>query len=346
MPQNILGNRQSNWMSDLAYALKVRECPQVLFLHGNRIVYRERGWTMIFVILLSRDFICFKAGNPQASSLLKMMETYTLRAETWCRYQPSNAYQRKYSGNIYTICGSLNFDALKTLIAGTINEIKSWEGQWKLPLTHVNVCGSSLRLKHLHISFCKYIKSIEVYAPNLVSFEYRVLERVHIDLMYVPQLCDVSYAGRWESRRVFELRKSIPSCLATSQLVNLLLRIPFLPFVLDVVEPRIPIEEKYVKRIIRMGRELGVTPLNKKLMMLREVEIVGFVRAVADSILVCFVSLVAPNLDKIVINCCLPHWHRGAPVDDRKIKELEKGKRLVCDMLSAIRPEGSKYTLL
>ncbi|KAK8506131.1 hypothetical protein V6N12_074182 [Hibiscus sabdariffa] len=213
-------------------------------------------------------------------------------------------------------------------------------------LTHVNVCGSSLRLKHLHISFCKYIKSIEVYAPNLVSFEYRVLERVHIDLMYVPQLCDVSYAGRWESRRVFELRKSIPSCLATSQLVNLLLRIPFLPFVLDVVEPRIPIEEKYVKRIIRMGRELGVTPLNKKLMMLREVEIVGFVRAVADSILVCFVSLVAPNLDKIVINCCLPHWHRGAPVDDRKIKELEKGKRLVCDMLSAIRPEGSKYTLL
>ncbi|KAK8506130.1 hypothetical protein V6N12_074181 [Hibiscus sabdariffa] len=98
MPQNILGNRQSNWMSDLAYALKVRECPQVLFLHGNRIVYRERG-------------------NPQASSLLKMMETYTLRAETWCRYQPSNAYQRKYSGNIYTICGSLNFDALKTLMS-------------------------------------------------------------------------------------------------------------------------------------------------------------------------------------------------------------------------------------
>lgn len=28
---------------DLAYALKVRECPQILFLRGNRILYREKG---------------------------------------------------------------------------------------------------------------------------------------------------------------------------------------------------------------------------------------------------------------------------------------------------------------
>ncbi|KAK8506128.1 hypothetical protein V6N13_002771 [Hibiscus sabdariffa] len=264
-------------------------------------------------------------------------------------------------------------------------------------LTHINVCGSSLRLKHLHISFCKCIKSIEVYAPNLVSFAYRGLECVHIDLKYVPQLCDVSYAGQWKSRWVFELRKSIHRCLATSQLVNLLLRVPFLPFVdispiqpdfpnlryltlelpnvrlsfretvefaklchlmkhmpllhkfkleLEAVEPHIPIEEKYIKSIIKMGREVRVTPLNKKLMMLREVEIVGFVGAVADSILICFLSLVAPNLNKIVINCCPPHWHRGAPIDDRKMKELEEGKSLVCDIMSAIRPEGSKYVLL
>ncbi|KAK8654192.1 hypothetical protein V6N13_128165 [Hibiscus sabdariffa] len=213
-------------------------------------------------------------------------------------------------------------------------------------LTHINVCGSSLRLKHLHISFCKCIKSIEVYAPNLVSFEYRGLERVHIDLKYVPQLCDVSYAGQWETRQVFELRKSIPSCLATSQLVNLSLHIPFLPFVLEAMEPHFLIEEKYVKSIIKIGRKLRVKPGNEKLMMLREVEIVGFVGAVADSILVCFLSLFAPNLNKIVINCCLPHWHRGAPVDDRKIKELEEGKRLVCNILSAIRREGSKYVLL
>lgn len=28
---------------DLAYALKVRNCPQILFLRGNRILYREKG---------------------------------------------------------------------------------------------------------------------------------------------------------------------------------------------------------------------------------------------------------------------------------------------------------------
>ncbi|KAL9997680.1 putative thioredoxin-like domain-containing protein MRL7/MRL7L [Helianthus debilis subsp. tardiflorus] len=30
-----------NLETDLAYALKVRECPQILFLRGNRIIYRE-----------------------------------------------------------------------------------------------------------------------------------------------------------------------------------------------------------------------------------------------------------------------------------------------------------------
>lgn len=33
---------------DMAYALKVRECPQILFLRGNRIVYREKGLLQSF----------------------------------------------------------------------------------------------------------------------------------------------------------------------------------------------------------------------------------------------------------------------------------------------------------
>ncbi|KAK8506094.1 hypothetical protein V6N12_074147 [Hibiscus sabdariffa] len=100
-------------------------------------------------------------------------------------------------------------------------------------LTHISVCGSSLRLKlkHLHVSFCKCIKSIEVCAPNLVTFEYRGEENmtVHIDLKYVPHLCDVSYAGQWDFPRVNDRSKSIPSCLATSQLVNLSISIPYTP---------------------------------------------------------------------------------------------------------------------
>ncbi|KAK1270642.1 hypothetical protein QJS04_geneDACA006162 [Acorus gramineus] len=35
-----------NIETDLAYALKVRECPQLLFLRGNRMVYREKASSM------------------------------------------------------------------------------------------------------------------------------------------------------------------------------------------------------------------------------------------------------------------------------------------------------------
>lgn len=28
---------------DLAFALQVKECPQLLFLRGNKILYREKG---------------------------------------------------------------------------------------------------------------------------------------------------------------------------------------------------------------------------------------------------------------------------------------------------------------
>lgn len=33
---------------DLAYALKVRECPQILFLRGNKVLYREKGQNFAF----------------------------------------------------------------------------------------------------------------------------------------------------------------------------------------------------------------------------------------------------------------------------------------------------------
>lgn len=33
---------------DLAYALKVKDCPQILFLRGNKILYREKGKAYCF----------------------------------------------------------------------------------------------------------------------------------------------------------------------------------------------------------------------------------------------------------------------------------------------------------
>ncbi|KAK4482353.1 hypothetical protein RD792_009506 [Penstemon davidsonii] len=40
---------------DLAYALKVKECPQILFLRGNKILYRETGMEKIALLLEEKD---------------------------------------------------------------------------------------------------------------------------------------------------------------------------------------------------------------------------------------------------------------------------------------------------
>ncbi|KAK8542416.1 hypothetical protein V6N13_137009 [Hibiscus sabdariffa] len=100
-------------------------------------------------------------------------------------------------------------------------------------LTNLNICGSSLRLKHLHISFWRGVKRIEVYAPNLVSFEYNGEKNraLRIHLKYVPQLLDVSYGVPygvpWDSMKGdVNFCQAFPSCLSTcvSQLVNLSLQ--------------------------------------------------------------------------------------------------------------------------
>lgn len=39
-----------NIEKDLAYALKVKECPQLLFLRGQKIMYREKG--NVYVLFL------------------------------------------------------------------------------------------------------------------------------------------------------------------------------------------------------------------------------------------------------------------------------------------------------
>ncbi|KAL4368861.1 hypothetical protein GQ457_05G007570 [Hibiscus cannabinus] len=262
-------------------------------------------------------------------------------------------------------------------------------------LTHISVCGSSLRLKYLHVSFCKCIKSIEVYAPNLVSFEYRGEENmaVHIDLKYVPHLCDVSYAGKWDSD-LNDLWKSIPSCLATSQLVNLSLRVPYthrvnsniqpkfsnlrcltlelpkyhlpiertgifinccellthmpllhkLKVELEAVEAHILTEAEEFQSIIWAGHNFSSELLRyrfKEPMMLREVEMVGFVGAAADTTLVYTLSLFAPNLESIVINRCLP---RRYPVDERKIMEFEEARMFAYDLLSAYQAPNFNYS--
>lgn len=49
---------------DLAYALKVRECPQILFLRGNRIVYREKELRTADELIQMIAFFYYNAKKP------------------------------------------------------------------------------------------------------------------------------------------------------------------------------------------------------------------------------------------------------------------------------------------
>lgn len=49
---------------DLAYALKVRECPQILFLRGNRIVYREKELRTADELVQMIAFFYYNAKKP------------------------------------------------------------------------------------------------------------------------------------------------------------------------------------------------------------------------------------------------------------------------------------------
>ncbi|KAK8570082.1 hypothetical protein V6N13_002780 [Hibiscus sabdariffa] len=50
----------------------ISECQGPIAISGSQTGYQN-------CVLRERDFICFKAGNPQASSLLKMIDTCTKR---------------------------------------------------------------------------------------------------------------------------------------------------------------------------------------------------------------------------------------------------------------------------
>lgn len=49
---------------DLAYALKVRECPQILFLRGNKVLYREKDFRMADELVQMIAFFYYKAKKP------------------------------------------------------------------------------------------------------------------------------------------------------------------------------------------------------------------------------------------------------------------------------------------
>ena len=61
-------------------------------------------------------------------------------------------------------------------------------------IVNLKICGSSLKLKYLHIINCFQVKSIKIFAPNLESFGY-VGNIIELQIDYTPRLLDVYIGG-------------------------------------------------------------------------------------------------------------------------------------------------------
>jgi hypothetical protein len=62
-------------------------------------------------------------------------------------------------------------------------------------IVSLKVCGSSLKLKYLHIIECNNFKSIEIFAPNLESFGHAG-KRIDLHINYAPRLLHVHIGGQ------------------------------------------------------------------------------------------------------------------------------------------------------
>ena len=61
-------------------------------------------------------------------------------------------------------------------------------------LVNLKICGSSLKLKYLHIRDCFQVKSIKIFAPNLESFGF-LGKIIELQVDYAPRLLDVCVSG-------------------------------------------------------------------------------------------------------------------------------------------------------
>ncbi|PPS09564.1 hypothetical protein GOBAR_AA11074 [Gossypium barbadense] len=195
-------------------------------------------------------------------------------------------------------------------------------------LIHPKVSGSSLRLKHLNISHSESIQTIEISAPNLVSFEYHKLRKVPFHIWYAPKLSELDYSN-WLDFNIAYLVSQLYNYLP--QLVTLRLSL----FLMDL--PRFPkftslrnltcITARIDNRLLLLKSLIQASPFLHKFKLLikdhkefksgieeagkeeaqpnkylKEVEIVGFLGQSVEVEFVTYLLKIAIKLEKIVIH--------------------------------------------
>ncbi|XVF31500.1 hypothetical protein REPUB_Repub16aG0151200 [Reevesia pubescens] len=235
-------------------------------------------------------------------------------------------------------------------------------------LTKLKVSGSSLSLKHLHISYCHKIKRIKVSAPNLVSFEC-FGQKTRLRLSYAPKLCNVIYGSTYDHRITYGLAR-ISSFFP--QLVSLKL---FLRNNLDLYDfPKFPeltclrhltyevwtadgrnllgltslIEASPFLQKFKLELELDEGGYKKREVQnveaypnqnLKEVEVVGFVGNTSDTEFIIYLLKSAINLEKIVIDPC-PLDSKGGPCEFEETDEKQRARKLAHQFMKTQATKG------
>ncbi|KAK4594403.1 hypothetical protein RGQ29_018182 [Quercus rubra] len=238
-------------------------------------------------------------------------------------------------------------------------------------LVTLKVCGSSLRLKYLHIIRCLEFKSIEIFSPNLESLGL-VGRETEMHVNHAPCLLDVCLGG---SKPVNSAICPLSSYL--SQLQSLILHICIYPnekleflkfqpltnlrhlkwrvtasdgeslvYLISMVEAA-PFLQKFTLELLwskplieREFRKVMKYPNEH----LKEVEIMGFVGRAIDMELTVYLLESAIKLEKIVINPRSPALV-GTPWEF-EMTEKNEGAIECANQLKKNLPQGAELLIL
>ncbi|KAK8576396.1 hypothetical protein V6N13_090869 [Hibiscus sabdariffa] len=201
-------------------------------------------------------------------------------------------------------------------------------------LRDLKVSGSSLRLKHLHLSKGHYVQTVEISAPNLVSLEYEEEDQI-LHIRHAPKLTELCYFSRFYSTyyNLPQLSKYLPQLVTLRLSLELPLqeRIEELPTCTNLRHLSCKVAIGFGMRLFTLGSLIEASPFLHKFtleitnkykikkclrkvpkvvdrpphMYLKELEVIGFLGQPMETEFVACLIKSAINLEKIVIHTCL-----------------------------------------
>nr|XP_023902039.1 uncharacterized protein LOC112013892 [Quercus suber] len=217
-----------------------------------------------------------------------------------------------------------------------------------------------LKLKHLEILRCVFLKEIEISAVNLVSFKYFGL-KIRLHLGDVPSLVDVSVEGLYAS---YFVQKCCPISSYLSQLQTIVLdvyveRFPKFPELRNLRQLTLivssylassllcctsmlkapPFLHKFTLELIGLDNALGTIKEKKAKyphQCLKMLELIGFVGGTLDMELVLDVLINALSLEAIIIDTRIPFRKHISDLK-KKLTAIARARQLETTLLPGIK---------